>query len=85
MRRFTRLTNAHKPIAFERDRLENHCHAIDERAGFIATSRTSVGAGDSDFVPAFKFVRREGVKVIVDPSGHNVRTELREQADIVIA
>jgi uncharacterized LabA/DUF88 family protein len=44
-----------------------------------------VVTGDSDFVPAFKFVRREGVKVILDPMGHNVRTELREHADIVIA
>ncbi|BDV32664.1 MULTISPECIES: NYN domain-containing protein [Methylocystis] len=43
-----------------------------------------VVTGDSDFVPAFKFVRREGVKVILDPLGHNVRTELRAHSDIVI-
>jgi uncharacterized LabA/DUF88 family protein len=43
-----------------------------------------VVTGDSDFVPAFKFVRREGVRVILDPMGHNVRTELRQHADIVI-
>jgi uncharacterized LabA/DUF88 family protein len=43
-----------------------------------------VVTGDVDFVPAFKFVRREGVKVILDPMGHNVRTELRAHADIVI-
>src|SRR5690606_3434971 len=35
-----------------------------------------VVTGDSDFVPAFKFVRREGVKVILEPLGHNVRPEL---------
>lgn len=40
--------------------------------------------GDSDFVPAFKFVRREGVKVILDPLGQNVRPELKQHADIVI-
>jgi uncharacterized LabA/DUF88 family protein len=28
-----------------------------------------VVTGDSDFVPAFKYVRREGVKVILDPPG----------------
>jgi uncharacterized LabA/DUF88 family protein len=40
--------------------------------------------GDSDFVPAFKFVRREGVKVVLDPMGHNVRAELRQHSDIVL-
>lgn len=44
-----------------------------------------VVTGDSDFVPAFKFVRREGVKVILDPLGHNIRIELRQHADVVIA
>lgn len=42
-----------------------------------------VVSGDSDFVPAFKFVRREGVKVILETLGHNVRIELRQHADIV--
>lgn len=43
-----------------------------------------VVTGDSDFVPAFRFVRREGVKVILDPMGHNIRPELRQHADIVL-
>ena len=43
-----------------------------------------VVTGDSDFVPAFKFVRREGVKVIYEPMGHNVRVELHRHADIVL-
>lgn len=43
-----------------------------------------VVTGDSDFVPAFKFVRREGVKVILAPMGHNVRVELRHHSDIVV-
>ena len=29
-----------------------------------------VVTGDSDFVPAFKFVRREGVKVMLCTMGH---------------
>lgn len=41
--------------------------------------------GDSDFVPAFKFVRREGVKVYLEPMGHNIRTELRAHADVVFS
>jgi uncharacterized LabA/DUF88 family protein len=43
-----------------------------------------VVTGDSDFVPAFKFVRREGVKVILDPMGHTIRRELRVHADLVV-
>lgn len=43
-----------------------------------------VVTADSDFVPTFKFVRREGVKVILDPMGANPRLELREHSDIVI-
>ena len=43
-----------------------------------------VVTGDSDFVPAFKFVRREGIKVILDPMGHNVRPELRAHSDLVV-
>jgi uncharacterized LabA/DUF88 family protein len=43
-----------------------------------------VVTGDSDFVPAFKFVRREGVKVFLDPMGHNVKLNLRQHSDIVI-
>jgi uncharacterized LabA/DUF88 family protein len=43
-----------------------------------------VVTGDADFVPAFKFVRREGVKVILEPMGHNVSPELRHHADIVL-
>lgn len=43
-----------------------------------------VVTGDSDFVPTFKFARREGVKVILDPLGHNIRSELRAHADVVL-
>lgn len=45
-----------------------------------------VVTGDSDFVPAFKFVRREGVKVMLDTLGHSgARRELRAHADFVIS
>lgn len=43
-----------------------------------------VVTGDSDFVPALKFVRREGVKVILEPYGKKGRKELRTHADIVL-
>lgn len=46
----------------------------------------AVVTGDSDFVPAFKFVRREGVKVMLCTMGHaGVRRELRAHADFVIS
>lgn len=43
-----------------------------------------VVTADSDFIPAFKFVRREGVKVILEPMGHNTRVDLKAHADIVL-
>ena len=55
------------------------------RLALRETVRTVVVVtGDSDFVAAFKFARREGVKVILEPLGHNVRTELRAHADVVL-
>jgi uncharacterized LabA/DUF88 family protein len=43
-----------------------------------------VVTADSDFVPAFKFVRREGVQVILDTLGHNAKFDLKAHADIVL-
>jgi len=40
--------------------------------------------GDSDFVPAMKFARREGIRVYLETLGHGVRTELKVHADIVL-
>jgi uncharacterized LabA/DUF88 family protein len=39
--------------------------------------------GDSDFVPAMKLARKEGMKVYLDPMGHGIRRELRAHADFV--
>jgi len=45
-----------------------------------------VVTGDADFVPAFKFVRREGVKVMLCTLGHKgTRRELKAHADFVIS
>ena len=55
------------------------------RLALRATVRAVVVVtGDSDFVAAFKFARREGVKVFLDPLGRNIRTELRAHADLVL-
>ena len=38
-------------------------------------------AGDSDFVPAAKLARREGIDFILDPMGHNINDDLNEHID----
>ena len=43
-----------------------------------------VVTGDSDFIPAFKFVRREGVRIVLDLMGENGRLELKEHSDVVV-
>lgn len=41
--------------------------------------------GDSDFVPAMKLARREGLRVILDPLGSSrIRRELKVHADRII-
>jgi uncharacterized LabA/DUF88 family protein len=43
-----------------------------------------VVTGDSDLVPAFKFARREGLRVFLCHLGHGVKRELRVHADRII-
>ncbi len=43
-----------------------------------------VVAGGSDFVPAFKFARREGIQVYPDSLGRGTKRGLRVHADGVI-
>jgi uncharacterized LabA/DUF88 family protein len=40
--------------------------------------------GDSDMVPAFKFARREGVRVYLDHLGHPVKRALKAHVDIIL-
>ena len=42
-----------------------------------------VVTGDSDMVPAFKFARREGVRMYLDHMGHSVKRDLKAHADFV--
>lgn len=37
--------------------------------------------GDSDFVPAIKIARTEGVEVILDPMGQHIADDLQEHID----
>ena len=43
-----------------------------------------VVTGDSDLVPAFKFARREGVRIDLKCLGHGVRRDLKGHADRVL-
>jgi uncharacterized LabA/DUF88 family protein len=40
--------------------------------------------GDSDMVPAFKFARREGVRVYLDHMNHAVKRELKAHVDLIL-
>ncbi len=41
-------------------------------------------AGDSDFVPAMKFARREGAKLYLVTPGHTVRASMLEHSDLLL-
>jgi uncharacterized LabA/DUF88 family protein len=87
------LIRTPRPLTDNDFQLDLSQKGVDMRVGLdmarLALRETAravvVVTGDSDFVPAFKFVRREGVKVILDPMGHNVRIELRQHSDIVLS
>lgn len=40
--------------------------------------------GDSDLVPAFKFARREGLRVYLYHMGHGVHRDLKAHVDLVL-
>jgi len=65
---------------------------VDLRIG-LDIARLSLGklvdiivvvTGDSDMVPAFKFARREGVRVYLDHLGHGVKRTLKAHVDVVL-
>lgn len=65
---------------------------VDMRIGLDIASLTLkkhaqvivLATGDSDFIPAMKFARREGAQVFLVTQGKQVREGLREHADLVI-
>jgi len=44
-----------------------------------------VVTGDSDLIPAFKFARREGIRVYLETMGHGVKRELKVHADLILS
>ena len=53
--------------------------ALRELVGVIV-----VVTGDSDFIPAFKFARREGIRVYLHHMDHPVSRELKVHTDIIL-
>ena len=69
-----------------------HQKGVDMRLGLDIAAITLKGhadvfvlvAGDSDFVPAMKFARREGAQIFLVTLGHSVRAEMLEHSDLVL-
>ena len=69
-----------------------HQKGVDMRVGLDIASLTLkkqievivLVTGDSDFVPAMKFARREGAQLFLVTLGHTVTDELREHADLML-
>ncbi len=69
-----------------------HQKGVDMRLGLDIAAITLKGhaevfvlvAGDSDFVPAMKFARREGAQLFLVTLGHSVRAEMLEHSDLVL-
>lgn len=70
-----------------------HQKGVDMRVGLDIASLTLkkqvdvivLVTGDSDFIPAMKFARREGAQLFLVTLGHNVVDEMREHADLELA
>ena len=69
-----------------------HQKGVDMRVGLDIASLTLkkqvevivLVTGDSDFVPAMKFARREGAQLFLVTLGHHVVDEMREHADLLL-
>lgn len=70
-----------------------HQKGVDMRIGldiaFISLRHVAdilvLATGDSDFVPAMKFARREGMRVYLECMGHPVLRSLKAHADLVLS
>jgi uncharacterized LabA/DUF88 family protein len=89
LRELQRILKTWKSIAEYDVRLELRQKGVDMRIGLDIASMTLKGqvdtivlvTGDSDFVPAAKLARREGVEFLLDPLWQQVSDELSEHVD----
>lgn len=86
------VARSHRPLGADDLELDLEQKGVDLRIGLdiarLALRRLVetlvVVSGDSDLVPAFKFARREGLRVFLDHLGGPVKRELKAHADIVL-
>jgi uncharacterized LabA/DUF88 family protein len=89
LRELRRILKNWKGIDEQDVRLELRQKGVDMRIGLDIASMTLKGqvdtivlvTGDSDFVPAAKLARREGVEFLLDPLWQQVSDELNEHVD----
>ena len=87
------LMQAHRPLAARDFVPDIEQKGVDLRIGLdIArfalrdmVTALVVVTGDSDLVPAFKFARREGVRIFLEHLGHPVNPILKVHADILLS
>jgi uncharacterized LabA/DUF88 family protein len=92
--RHGRLSDREQSVTLAASDLEPNIQqkGVDMRIGLDIASLTMkrhadvivLVSGDSDFVPAMKFARREGAQLFLVTFGHGVRPEMLEHADVVI-
>jgi hypothetical protein len=89
-----RLPDQASSVTLSAEDLEPSIHqkGVDMRIGLDIASLTMkqhaniivLIAGDSDFVPAMKFARREGAKLYLVTLGHTVRASMLEHSDLLL-
>jgi uncharacterized LabA/DUF88 family protein len=92
--RHGRLSDREQSVTLAAGDLEPNIQqkGVDMRIGLDIASLTMkrhvdvivLVSGDSDFVPAMKFARREGAQVLLVTFGHGLRPEMLEHADLVL-
>ena len=92
--RHGRLPEKESSVTLAASDLEPSIHqkGVDMRLGLDIAALTLKGhvdvvvlvAGDSDFVPAMKFARREGAQLFLVTLGHAVRADMLEHSDLVL-
>ena len=83
------LKNADRPISEDDVMLDVKQKGVDMRIGLDISSITLkkqadkivLFSGDSDFVPAAKLARREGIDFILDPMWNHIPPDLNEHID----
>lgn len=89
-----KLDSSAGPILISTDDLRPNISqkGVDMRIGMDIASLTLkklaqvivLVSGDSDFIPAMKFARREGAQLFLAPIGHRIKDGMHEHADLIL-